>query len=84
MELVPKNLYNRANIITKYQIFFFKRKILWVHFGLCGRNIFQYLGGEDSTLLDWNLRVQLVVLDKLESQTRSLRSLCVKKWGSDV
>jgi len=29
-------------------------------FSDCERNIFQYLDGEDSTFLVWNLRVQLV------------------------
>ena len=29
-----------------------------MHFGDCERNVFQYLRGERSTLLVWNLRVQ--------------------------
>ena len=53
-----------------------ERKILLIHFGDFKRNTFQYLGGEDSsTLLVWNLRVQLVFFKyKLKSQTRLLRS----------
>jgi len=83
IELMPKSLYNRASIVIKYQIFFCREKILWLHFGICERSIFQYLGGEDPTLSVWNLRVQLVVLNKLKSRARSLRSPCVNKWGSD-
>jgi len=35
-------------------------KNLWIHIGNCERNIFHYLGGEDWTLLVWNLEIQLV------------------------
>jgi hypothetical protein len=44
--------------------------------------MFHYRGGEDFAVLDWNLRVQLVVLDKLKLRTKSFR-YCVKKWDSN-
>ena len=57
---MSKSLYHNANVTSKYQsFFFFERKVLRIHVDDGERNVFQYFGGEDSTLLVLNLRVQL-------------------------
>jgi len=80
--LVSKRLYKRAIIITKYQIAFLRKKFFEFILAIAKETYFSIFGGEDFTLLVWNLRVQLV-FRQFKSQTRSLRSHCVSRWVSD-
>ena len=73
--MLSNSLCNTANIITKYQIVLWREKFFECILAICERNIFHYLGGDDSTL-------EAYFWDKFISGIRSLRSLCVNKWGS--
>jgi len=58
--LVSKSHYNTANITTKYQIVFLREKFFEYNLATAKETYFSIFGGEDFTLLVWNLRVQLV------------------------
>ena len=80
--LVSKSFCNGANIITNYQIIFVREKFFEFIVEISKETYFIVLVEK---ILPFYLKPKSSVcfLDKFKSRTRSLRSPCVKKWGSD-
>ena len=76
---VQEPLYHSKHQYKIPQIFV-REKFFEYDFCECETNILQHNGGEDCTLLVWNLRVQLVSKAHSNQRTRFLRSFLIK-WA---